>query len=373
MVEVIFGTKPRDARGDAARIPAPVAGVFTGAWVDLDSRDRGPPREHEMARRLTGCALFALIAHMAFGAAPLAAQAYPARAVRLIVPGPPGGGADILARAVAGRLADTLGQPYVVDNRAGASGIIGSELVARAAPDGYTLLMGHSGTHAINASLRRTLPYHPVRDFTALARVAVVPNVLVVTPALPARDTRALLAMARARPGALTYASAGIGFSQHLAGVLFADMAGVTLLHVPYKGSAPGLSDVIAGHVAMMFPNVTAALPHIRSGRLRALGVTSRQRSDVLPDVPAIADTLPGYEAVAWFGLFAPAGLPGERARLLETEVTKALGEARVADLLRGQGADPAPLSGAAFLAFVEAEIAKWARVVRSAGLEGSE
>lgn len=313
-------------------------------------------------------AALALLA--AFSATAAFAQGYPSRAVRLIVPGPPGGGADILSRAVASRLAEAMGQPFVVDNRAGASGIIGSELVARAAPDGHTLLMGHSGTHAINASLRKALPYHPIRDFTALARVAVVPNVLVINPALPARDVRALIAMARSKPGALTYASAGTGFSQHLAGVLFADMAGVQLLHVPYKGSTPGLADVIAGHVAMMFPNVTTALPHIRSGRLRALGVTSRQPSDALPGVPPVADALPGYEAVAWFGLFAPAALPTERARLLESEVGRALADPRVAESLRSQGADPSALSGAQFQAFVEAEIAKWARVIRSAGLE---
>jgi len=330
-----------------------------------DWRRFGAVRRRAMATALPiGVALAA-----ALPAEGTRAQTWPVRAIRLIVPGPPGGGADILSRALAARMAESLGQPVVVDNRAGASGIIGSEAVARSVADGYTLLMGHSGTHAINLSLRKSLPYHPVRDFTALARVAVVPNVLVVNPSLPARDVKSLVALARARPGTLTYASAGTGFSQHLAGVLFADMAGLDLLHVPYKGSAPGLSDVIAGHVVMMFPNVTAALPHIRSGRLRALGVTSRERSEALPDVPPVAAALPGYEAVAWFGVFAPAGLPVERARGLEEEVVRALSDARVAESLRAQGADPAVITGARFLAFVESEIAKWGAVVRRAGV----
>lgn len=302
--------------------------------------------------------------------APATAQNYPSRTVRIIVPGPPGGGADILARAVAQKLAENLGQQFVVDNRAGASGIIGTELVARAAPDGYTIMIGHSGTHAINLSLRKTLPYHPVKDFTPLTLVAHVPNILVAHPALPARTIKELIALAKARPGEMTYASAGTGFSQHLAGVLFGDMARVKMLHVPYKGSAPGMTDVIAGNVMMMFPNVTAALPHIRTGRLRALGVTSLKRSEVLPAVPTIAETLPGYEATAWFGFFAPAGLPPELTQSLNAEMVKALNDARVRELIRSQGAEIVGDTPEQFLAFVNAEIAKWAKVIASAGME---
>ncbi|MEO7727174.1 MAG: tripartite tricarboxylate transporter substrate binding protein [Burkholderiales bacterium] len=299
-----------------------------------------------------------------------AALDYPVRTVRVIVPGPPGGGADILARAVTQKMAENLGQPFVVDNRAGASGIIGTELTAHAAPDGYTIMIGHSGTHAINLSLRKTLPYHPVKDFTPLMLVANVPNVLITHPGLPARSVKQLIAFAKSRPGQMTYASAGTGFSQHLAGVLFCDMAGVKMLHVPYKGSAPGMTDVIAGNVMLMFPNVTAALPHIRNGRLRALGVTSPKRSAVLPGVPAIAETLPGYEATAWFGFFAPARLPPELTAFLNSEMVRALTDPRVRQLIQSQGADVVGDTPEAFLAFVSAEIAKWAKVIKAAGVE---
>ena len=318
-----------------------------------------------MKRSVAGamcCVLIAAAGHSV-------AQNYPTRTVRVVVPGPPGGGADILSRAVSQKLAETLGHQFVVDNRAGASGIIGSEIVARAAPDGYTILMGHSGTHAINLSLRKTLPYHPIKDFTAIIQVANVPNTLVVHPSLPARTVKDLIVLARAKPGQMTYASAGTGFSQHLAGVLFADVAGISMLHVPYKGSAPGMTDVIGGNVMMMFPNVTAALPHLTSGRLRALGVTSLKRSDTLPEVPAIAETLPGYEATAWFGFFGPAGLTADLTRQLNAEMVKAVSDPRVRELIRSQGAEIVGNTPEQFLAFVNAEIIKWAKVIKSAGV----
>ncbi len=318
-----------------------------------------------MKRSVAGamcCVLIAAAGHSV-------AQNYPTRTVRVVVPGPPGGGADILSRAVSQKLAETLGHQFVVDNRAGASGIIGSEIVARAAPDGYTILMGHSGTHAINLSLRKTLPYHPIKDFTAIMQVANVPNILVVHPSLRARTVKDLIVLARAKPGQMTYASAGTGFSQHLAGVLFADVAGISMLHVPYKGSAPGMTDVIGGNVMMMFPNVTAALPHLTSGRLRALGVTSLKRSDTLPEVPAIAETLPGYEATAWFGFFGPAGLTADLTRQLNAEMVKAVSDPRVRELIRSQGAEIVGNTPEQFLAFVNAEIIKWAKVIKSAGV----
>jgi tripartite-type tricarboxylate transporter receptor subunit TctC len=313
------------------------------------------------------CALCALAGTAGMAGAQ---SSYPERTVRIIVPGPPGGGADILSRAVAQTLSENLGQQFIVDNRAGASGIIGSDLVARAAPDGYTILMGHSGTHAINLSLRKTLSYHPIKDFTPLMQVANVPNVLLVHPSLPARTVKALIALARAKPGEMTYASAGTGYSQHLAGDLFADMAGISMLNVPYKGSAPGMTDLMGGNVMMMFPNVTAALPHLKSGRLRALGVTSIRPSTALPGIAAIAETLPGYEATAWFGFFAPAGLPAALTRRINGEMVKAVNDARVGELIRSQGADVVGGTPEAFLAFVNAEITKWAKVIKSAGVQ---
>ena len=298
------------------------------------------------------------------------AQAWPNRPVRAIVPGPPGGGTDILTRAVVQKMAENLGQPFVVENRAGASGIIGVELAMRAPPDGYTLLMGHSGTHAINLSLRKTLSYHPVRDFTALMLVASVPNALVVHPSFPARSVKDMVALARAKPGQVTYASAGTGFSQHLAGVLFADLGGVDMLHVPYKGSTPGMTDVIGGNVMSMFPNITTAMPHLKTGRLRALGVTSSKRSDVLPEVPAISETLSGYEALAWFGLFGPAAMPADLVRQVNAEMVRALGDAKVREMVRSQGGDAGGGSPEQFQAFVNAEIVKWAKVIKRAGVE---
>ena len=294
---------------------------------------------------------------------------YPQRPVRVIVGGPAAGGADILARAVAQKLADNLGQQFVIDNRAGASGIIGTEMTARAAPDGYTLGVGHSGTHAINLSLHKSLPYHPLKDFTPLMLIAQVPNILVVYPGLAARTVPELIALAKAKPGQMTFASGGTGYSQHLAGVLFCDIAGVQMLHVPYKGSTPGITDVISGNVMMMFPNVTAALPQIKSGRLRALGVTSLKRSAVLPDVPAIAETLRGYEATAWFGFFAPAGLPPALTRFVNAEMVKAVSDPKVREAIQNQGADVAGDTPEQFRAFVAGEITKWARIVKAAGI----
>lgn len=312
----------------------------------------------------------AILLAMSAGCAPAFAQSWPMRPVRAIVPGPPGGGTDILTRAVVQKMAENLGQPFVVENRAGGSGIIGVEIAMRAPPDGYTVLMGHSGTHAINLSLRKTLSYHPVRDFTALMLVASVPNVLVVHPSFAAKSVKEMVALARAKPGQVTYASAGTGFSQHLAGVLFADVAGVDMLHVPYKGSTPGMTDVIGGNVMSMFPNTATAMPHLKSGRLRALGVTSAKRSDVLPDVPAIAETLPGYEALAWFGLFGPAAMPADLVRQVNAEMVRAIGDPKVREMIRSQGGDIGGGSSDQFQSFVQAEIAKWARVIKRAGVE---
>jgi tripartite-type tricarboxylate transporter receptor subunit TctC len=323
-----------------------------------------------LSRMVPVLAVFGAVLWLSLTCSTASAQAWPNRPVRAIVPGPPGGGTDILTRAVVQKMAENLGQPFIVENRAGGSGIIGVELAMRAPPDGYTVLMGHSGTHAINLSLRKTLSYHPVRDFTALMLVASVPNALVVHPSFPARSVKDMVALARAKPGQVTYASAGTGFSQHLAGVLFADLGGVDMLHVPYKGSTPGMTDVIGGNVMSMFPNITTAMPHLKTGRLRALGVTSSKRSDVLPEVPAISETLSGYEALAWFGLFGPAAMPADLVRQVNAEMVRALGDAKVREMVRSQGGDAGGGSPEQFQAFVNAEIVKWAKVIKRAGVE---
>lgn len=298
-----------------------------------------------------------------------AEQSYPGRVLRFIVPGPPGGATDILARTIAQKLTESWGQQVIVDNRAGASGIIGTELTARAAPDGYTIMMGHSGTHAINVGLRKTLPYDPVKDFAPITLVATAPNVLVVPPSLPARSVKELIALAKAKPGQFNYASAGVGFSQHLAGELFSTMAGIKMTHVAYKGSAPALTDVMAGNVLLMFSNIPACIAQVRSNRLRALGVSSLKRSSAMPEVPTIAESgLSGYEAIAWFGVFAPAGLPQDLVKRLHGDIVRILAQPDVRDRTVQQGADPVGNTPEEFGKFVQTEIRKWAKVIRASG-----
>src|SRR5438552_13835540 len=264
--------------------------------------------KRNMIRGLQRAALAALRTVCVSGAS---AQTYPTRPIRLVVPFPAGGTTDILAREVGQRLSMTLGQPVVIDNRPGAAGNIGADLVAKSAPDGYTLLMGTVGTHAINASLYAKMPYDHVKDFAPIILVAGVPNVLVVNPSLPVNSVQELIAYAKANPGKLNFASSGPGTSIHLSGELFKVMAGVQMTHVPYKGSAPALQDLLGGQVQLMFDNLPPSLPHIKAGKLRALAVTSVARSPALPDVPTIAESgLPGFEASSWFGILVPAGTP---------------------------------------------------------------
>jgi tripartite-type tricarboxylate transporter receptor subunit TctC len=297
------------------------------------------------------------------------AQSYPAKPIRLVVPFPAGGTTDILARAVAQRLTDDWGQPVVVDNRPGAGGNIGTELVAKAAPDGYTLEMGTVGTHAINASLYAKLPYDPVKDFAPVILVAGVPNVLVVNPAVPATTLQELIAYAKANPGKLNFASPGNGTSGHLCGELFKVMAGVQMAHVPYKGSAPALHDLIGGQVQLMFDNLPSALPQIKAGKLRALAVTSTTRAPALPDVPTLAEAgVPGYAAASWFGLFAPAGTPPAVVAKVNTAVAHWLASPEAKEKLLAAGADPAGGSPEDFARHVAAEATKWAKVVRESG-----
>jgi tripartite-type tricarboxylate transporter receptor subunit TctC len=311
----------------------------------------------------------ASIAIASFAAFAHAQTTYPSKSIRLVVPFPAGGTTDILARAVAQRLTETMGQSVVVDNRAGAGGNIGADLVAKAPPDGYTLLMGTVGTHAINASLYAKMPYDHARDFAPIILVAGVPNVLVVNPALPVNSVQELIAYGKANPGKLNFASSGNGTSIHLSAELFKTMTGVQMAHVPYKGSAPALVDLIGGQVQLMFDNLPSALPQIKAGKLKALAVTSAQRSTVLPDVPTVAESgLPGFEASSWFGLLAPAGTPKDIIAKLNGEVVKWLATPEAKERLATQGAIPAGLSPDDFTRHIAAETVKWQKVVKDSG-----
>jgi tripartite-type tricarboxylate transporter receptor subunit TctC len=308
------------------------------------------------------CAL-ALVAALA------QAQQYPARPVRIVVPSAPGGGTDITARILAPKLSEQLGQQFVVENRAGAGTMIGGEVVARAAPDGYTLLMGIS-TLAINPATYKKVPYDALRDFAPISHVVSLPNVLVTHPSLPVKTVKELIAFSRARPGELYYASAGVGTSPHLSTELFLLMGGIKMVHVPYKGSGPGIVDIVAGHVSVMTPSILSGLPHIKSGRLRGLGVTSAKRAGGVPDIPTIAEAgLPGYEAVQWFGLLAPAATQREIVNRLHAETVRALQSAEVRNRLSADGADPVGSTPGEFATFLRSETTKWAKVVKQAGI----
>ena len=312
---------------------------------------------------------FAFGALLALVATAASAQTYPTKPIRLVVPFPPGGATDILARDVAQKLTEAWGQQVIVDNRPGAGGNIGSELVAKAAPDGYTLEMGTVGTHAINASLYAKMPYDHVKDFAPVILVAGVPNVLVVNPALPANSVAELIAYAKANPGKLNFASSGNGTSIHLSGELFKFMAGVQMTHVPYKGSAPALQDLIGGQVQLMFDNLPPSLPQIKAGKLRALAVTSLARAPALPDVPTMAEAgLPGYEASSWFGVLAPAGTPPAIVAKLNAEIARWLATPEAKEKLSKQGANAAGGTPEDFAKHIAAETAKWAKVVKDSG-----
>lgn len=296
-------------------------------------------------------------------------QTYPARAVRLVVPSSPGGGSDITARIIAPRLSEYLGQQVIVDNRAGAGTMIGGELVARAAPDGYTLLLG-STPMAINPAMYKKVSYDALRDFVPITQIVSVPNLLIAHPSLPVKSVTELIAFAKSRPGQLTFASAGAGTSPHLSMELFLGMTGLSMIHVPYKGAGPGVVDVVAGHVALMTPTIISALGYVRGGRLRALGVTSAKRAAGAPEIPTIAEAgVPGYEATQWFGVLAPAGTPRDIVNLIQSEIGRVLQQPDMKTRLSTDGAEPVGSTPDEFAAFIRTETAKWAKVVRDAGV----
>jgi tripartite-type tricarboxylate transporter receptor subunit TctC len=311
-----------------------------------------------------------LVLLLAVCAVPARGDEYPSRPIRFIVPFTAGGGGDIIIREIALRLSARLGQSVVVDNRAGAGGGVGTELAARSQPDGYTLLMANVAPMAINVSVYRKLSYDPAQDFTPITLLASFPNVLVVHPSVPARNVGELVALARARPGQLTYASAGAGSTTHLAAEFFRGQAKIDLIHVPYKGGGAALIDLVAGQVTMYFGSMPAALPHIRSRRLRALGVTSLARSAAASDIPTVAEEgFPGFEAVTWIGVVAPAGVARTIVTRLNTDLAAIVRVPELREKLLGQGAEPLTDTPEHFAAYIKSEIKKWASVVKLAGI----
>ena len=296
---------------------------------------------------------------------------YPSRPIRFVVPYPPSGAADIVARILAQKLGDALGATVVVDNRAGAGGNLGTDLVAKAAPDGYTLLMGNVGPLAINVSLSKRLPYDPLKDLAPASFMVVYPNVLVVNPSLPVKSVSELIALAKARPGQLSYGSAGTGSSTHLAAELFKSMAAIDMAHVPYKGGGQAVIDVMSGQVQLYFSSMLGALPHLKSGKLRALAVTGSKRSRAAPELPTIAELgFPGYEANNWLGLMVPAGTPVPIILRLNREIVKIFEQPDMHERLAAQGGEAATGSPEKFAEYIRAEIRKWAKVVKSSGAQ---
>jgi tripartite-type tricarboxylate transporter receptor subunit TctC len=304
-------------------------------------------------------------------AIPSQAQAWPNRAVRIIVPYPPGGIGDTVTRAIAQGLSEQFGQPFVIDNKPGASQKIGAEMVAKSPADGYTLFLGSVTSLAINVNSQKKMSYDPVRDFSPVSMAFFSPLYLVVNPSVPANSVNELISLSKAQPGKLSFASIGQGGSIHLAGELFRSMAGLEMMHVPYKGSAPALTDVIGGQVNLMFDAGVSALPQVRAGKLRALAVTSSKRSSSAPDLPTVAEAgnLPGYEATIWFGFVAPVGTPQEIVNRLSQEISKVMRQPGLRERFAPQGVELASSNPAEFAEFIKAEIPKWGKVLRDANV----
>ena len=297
-------------------------------------------------------------------------QGYPTKPIRLIVPSSPGGGTDTTARAITPKLSERLGQQVVVENRAGAAAMIGTEYVARAAPDGYTLLIGQS-TMTIVPAIYRKIRFDPLKDFEPISLVVVVPQVLVGHPSLPPKNTKELIAFAKANPGKLDYAGGGYGGNPHLSMVLFLSMTRTSMNYVPYKSGNAGLTEALGGEVPLMMGNILAVLPHVKSGRLRAYGVTSAKRAAAAPEIPSLAEAVPGYEALQWFGILAPAGTPRGIVERLHRDIVSVVDSPDIRKLFVSTGADPhTSASPDAFASLMRAEVAKWAKVVREAGLK---
>jgi tripartite-type tricarboxylate transporter receptor subunit TctC len=317
--------------------------------------------------RIMGYRVAALLAAAVVANAAAAETRFPSKPVRLISAYAPGGGNDTMARALAQRLTEAWGQQVIVDNRPGANGLVACEITAKAAPDGYTLLMASIATHAINPALYQKIPYDPIRDFVAVSLLGTTANLLVVHPSTPAKTVKELVAYARSK-GGLTYGSNGVGSSQHLAGALFGSTFGLDLTHVPYKGTAPMTNDLLGAQITMAFANMTTALPHVRSKRLVPIAVTSLTRSSSLPDVPTVAETVSGFEATSWWGIVAPRATPAAIVDSLNREIVKVLGSSDMKTFMAGLGADARGTTPREFDSFIRSELAKWSKVVKESG-----
>ena len=327
--------------------------------------------QHSLKRMLcTGLTL--ALTQLLFMHAPVAAQgAYPNKSVKLIVPFPPGGGNDVIGRVIAQKLSDRWGQTVVVDNRAGANGIVGLQALTQSAPDGYTLAVGAAGPLAVNPSLYARLPYDPIKDFAPITNMVNYPLLLVTHPSVPVKNVRELVALAKAKPDQLSYASPGSGNSGHLAGELFNSMAGVQTVHVPYKGQGPALTDLLSGQVSMLYSSIPSVIQQVKSGQLRALAVGSAKRLPSLPDIPTLAESgVPGYEAYSWVGLVAPAHTPADIVKKIHRDVSDILKDKEVAEKLNQQGALPVGDTPEEFGLYIKSEIAKWGKVVRDANIK---
>jgi tripartite-type tricarboxylate transporter receptor subunit TctC len=317
-----------------------------------------------------------LVALLACGAAfPYAAfaqsGAYPNKPVRVVVGVPPGGATDLVARLVAEQLSKQTGQQFVVDNRGGAGGNIGGEIVAKSPPDGYTLFIGPIGTMAINPFVYAKMPFDSVKDFAPISQLTSIPIVMAVNPSVPAKDVREFIAYAKANPGKVNFGSGGNGTQSHISGVMLNSLAGIDMTHIPYKGNGPAMVDLLAGRVSVMFDQISSALPHIRAGKLNALGVTTAKRSAVAPDIPTLAETgLPTFEATTWHGLLAPAGTPRDIVAKLNAETVKALNSPELIEKFKANGIDPVSSSPEQFAALIKTELQRWGDVVKAAGVK---
>ncbi|MBI4194768.1 MAG: tripartite tricarboxylate transporter substrate binding protein [Betaproteobacteria bacterium] len=310
---------------------------------------------------------------MVLAVQPLAAQQYPTKPIRLVIPYPPGGPTDFVGRTVSHKLSQQLGQQVVVDNRPGAGTIIGSEIVMRAAPDGYTVLFGTGGGTFLAPLILPKVPYDPHRDFAPVSMLVHSPQVLVVHPSVPAKSVSDLVALAKSKPGVLNFASVGVGTSPHLGGELFQSLTGTKIVHVPYKGTAPAMTDLLSGQVQMMFTSMPTVLAHVKAGRLKLLGTGGPKRSAVIPDTPSVADTVPGFELVTWYGIFAPARTPTAIVRKLNAEIAKVLSDPESRDRLAAQGLEPVIMTPEEVRRYTRQDSGRWERLIKAAGIKADK